>query len=350
MSIDTDVQTESSPVETVNAESSPAVATVTSDSSPEKPASMLDAVQKALESKAEASVEEEVTTDKPPADAGAKEGETAPEQKPEAKTELSVELKDYAKEPFGKHPRFREVLADLKETRERAVKAEEALTARAGEFEASAKTVEEFGKFRSAVHTAGLTAPEISEGFTIMALMKSDPARALEMLTTKVADLQALVGEVLPQDLADKVERGLIDEETARAVSRERAARTLELNRTKEQTAVQQNEFATRQHQNVMSAITAWENQWKASDPDYAKKQSFVQSELVRLAQTEGVPTTPEAGVKLVERAKQAVETQLAALLPPRPAVKHNSGRDTNPAVVAKPKTLLEAVSQAAAL
>jgi hypothetical protein len=332
------VTPESPPVETV-AESSPAVEAPSSEQAV-KPSSMLEAVQEALKPTERAEAKE--SAPQPEAEAGQ-------EQKPPVKTdEVSTDEKDYAKEPFGKHPRFKRVLTELKTVKERSTALASENAKLKEDFESSSKTVTEFETFRGAVQEAGLSASEVSEGFTIMALMKQEPEKALPMLLAKVEMIQQFLGEKLPSDLQERVDKGLVDEETARLLSRERAkyvndsasanarAESVEARQAQSQTAT------------LKSAVDVWESQWKSSDPDYAKKSPFVESEVLRLIKLEGPPQTAKAATDLAEKAKKNVEERLSSFRPAKPEVRRVSGGDGSSTIVAKPKSLLEAVTLAA--
>lgn len=327
-----DVTPDSSPEADVKPTESPSDSASSQDDSVDKPKSMLEAVSNALVKEPKA---DEVAV---PEDKAA-----ATEQKAEGQDpKISLELKDYQKTPFGHHPRFRQVLKHARELQEKNAVFE----AKSQEFAAKEQTIANFEAFRGAVQQADLSSDDVAQAFLIASLIKSDPAKALEALNPIIDNLTTLTGNRLPGDLQAKVDQGLIDEETAFEVSRDRASAVLATNRSTKVTERSQAQVMDQQREAVRSKVQSWEDAWKSQDPDYGKKQQFVESEVRQMISKEGFPATPDDAVRMSIRARQVVEDRLNALRPVKASIRTvtgASGAVTNGAQPV-PKSMLEAV------
>jgi hypothetical protein len=186
---------------------------------------------------------------------------------------------------------------------------------------------------------------EVAEGFEIMARLKSgDPARlreALEWFEPRVQSLRETLGAVLPADLQERVDGGMLDEDTARELASTRATNALRdrQDKARNEAAVEVHSADQRrqQQQAVATALTAWENGIKGSDPDYAKKAELVESTALAMATRDGPPKSPEAAVELAQRAYAKVTDTFRGFAP-RPQPKDTttpagtSARSTTPA------------------
>lgn len=231
-----------------------------------------------------------------------------------------------AKLPFHKHPRWQEVL------RERD-------SYKAGH--------EQFEQIQTFMQVNQLDAAEVANGFKIMALMRQDPEQALELLRPYVDSLELATGRKLPDDLADRVENGLIDEDTARETARLRAdvQRGKQRSEVLEQNTVQQQQIA--QAQAVQTAVRVVEAELQGSDPDYQRKAPFLMDRIRALILAEN-PRTPEQATAIVRRAHKDVSEQLKPMIQRRPVTTATSG-DVAVTSRPEPKSLQDAIRQAAA-
>jgi hypothetical protein len=290
-----------------------------------QPASLLDVVQDAVK-KPEGEAESPTAEAQGEAQPGEAEGEG---DKP--KSEEDQAAAD-AKLPFHEHPRWKEVIAERDSFREDA------------------------GRFRqvsSFMERHGLSAEEVGEGFDVMAKLKSGDPAAMEearaYFERGLAQLNAALGAVLPDDLREKVENGLIDEDTAKEVAQARATAAL---RTKQvesrdaaETQAEQQRELTARAQAMATAVDAEEQRLKASDPDYAKKAELVRTTCLAIVHETGKkPATEAEAVQLVKDAYAKVNAQLSAVVPkPRP-MKTTTPHGSSAPTIKEPKTLLEAV------
>lgn len=227
--------------------------------------------------------------------------------------------------PFHNHPRFQQL------TRERA------------QFKEGHDRHNEVLSF---MEKNSLVSDEVKEGFQVMALIKNNPAQALEALNTWVDRLKQHLGLTLPKDLQDKVETGAIDAETAKEVALTRRDKD-GATRTATVATQHANELATHSRANACAtAVNGAEATLKARDPDYAVKQPFVTDILTMRIAKEGVPT-PEMAVSWFNDALKTVNTRFAGLPKNRVATRPTPSTAGKVTETAKPKTMLEAMQVA---
>ena len=204
-----------------------------------------------------------------------------------------------------------------------------------------------WGQLQAWVKANGLTQAEFEGALNLAAALRSNPLKAHKMLQPVWARLQSVTGEVLPEDLRAKVESGTLDEASARelALSRSRAV-IAEHGRAKVEKDTREQEEATAFAANVKaiaSTVSGWENQWKGSDPDYARKQPLVTARIKAIMLDEGYPQDAAGALEQAKRARAEVEKELGAMIPkPQPKTVLTGG--ISGTAVAKPKTSLEAM------
>lgn len=302
----------------------PAVADAKQDSTPtssgagdqdanKKPKSLLDAVKSAVQKTA--------------ADAGSSPVETNGASASDAKSP-SPSLDDKAKDkagadadqklPFHNHPRWKEVVAER-----------DAYRTDAGEYR----------KITNFMSTNGLSNEEVVEGFQIMALMKVNPAEAHKKISEYKARLDAIVGEVLPEDLSEKVRDGFIDKDTAKELAALKAQQKLAEQRQVQ--AIQDQDIQVRK--GIHAAVVNWEQQMKVKDPDWSAKQEMVIDQ-VKLMMSAEQPSTPEQAIALVERAHSTIRERLSRFAPRRQPVSNIASSTSSANATVVPSSLKEAV------
>lgn len=303
---------------------SPAAGDKTTDAKNE-PSSLLEAVQAASKKVGEGASSStgdgdgSVTKADKPAD-----GAEAPKDGEKAKGE------DDQPPPFHQHPRWQQMLKRVKDAEDKTKV-----------FEQSHQSLQQLHGYMA---EANLTPEEVNKGFAIMALMKNDPAKALETLLPYVEGLQLATGKALPSDLKEKVDQGFIDEAHAQELAMLRTRE--QMNAEAARTAGERN---ARTHvNNVVQTISRWEQQWQGSDPDYSRKQPRVQEKIELALRRNGMPATEAAVIKLADDARKAVEDELKAILPQRQPVKTVNAGGASVAARPEPKSMLEAITLAA--
>ncbi len=177
---------------------------------------------------------------------------------------------------------------------------------------------------------------EANQLFHIGALMKNDPQQALDMIAPYYNELLQITGNVLPPDLQQQVQRGLITRELALEQSRLRMGGQTKQAIEQEKEQHQQTLEQSRQQENIASmqtAIADWEKQWSSSDPDYAKKKDRVLDRiellLVRAQKDGSLPKTVEDAVKLANQAKGEIEVDLKQFKPRKKVSTVDGGSST---------------------
>lgn len=185
-----------------------------------------------------------------------------------------------------------------------------------------------YRNFVDYLDTNRITQDEANELFDIGALMKNDPAKALQLITPHYRNLLQITGNILPQDLEQQVNQGYITKAAALEMSRLRASGQTQQAISKEKEAYQQNQTVRQQNEQVasmQSALANWEQTWATSDPDYSVKKDRVLDRvelmLVRASKNGTLPRTVEEAVKMAESAKAEVEKDLKQFKPRKKTV-----------------------------
>lgn len=210
---------------------------------------------------------------------------------------------------------------------------------------------EHWDQFSAWAKDSGLVADELSQSLAIARMVKNAPHEALVALREVVASLEKVTGHVLPEDLADKVERGLIDEETARdlSVSRTRVALTEQQRQQEAEQRSVQDELQGRAQlaQSIGQSVTEYEKSIEQTDPDYQKIKGLVKSKVIELMHEDGVPTNAQAAVSQVKKAVAEIKSQLSSVLPQRKPTRQAPEGSTHGNSGARPSNSLEAARMA---
>jgi hypothetical protein len=252
---------------------------------------------------------------------------------------------------FDKHPRFRKIISER-----------DTLSKRVRELEGLEPDAKQFRQISDFVVKNNLSNDEVGQLFQVGALLKNDPFAAYKAIEPIWTKLQALVGNVLPPDIQDRLDKGLVDEETARELARARgqtqvragqdelaqrrqAAADAEANRQRaaDEQAQQLTAFA--------GAVDAYWNTLAARDPDLADKLDLVEGRVAVLIQREGMPRTKEQAVAMTKKAYEEVSKTFGRFGPaagarntrPSPS-SHSNGRATPSDTPAAAGSLMEAM------
>lgn len=254
--------------------------------------------------------------------------------------------------PFHNHPRFKEIVSENQQLKERVAEFEE------GEIGTNAKRYHDINDF---LVGNNLTGDDFANALQIAALMKNNPEKALQAIHPYYNALLQTNGHVLPEDIQRKLDDGVIDEETARAMSVDRARNRMlqgRLQREQQMTRQQREEQRERQEREgyqqelgkIRDAVADWEKQWSESDPDYSKVMPLVRRAIVE-ATTAKPPRTPEEAVKLANETRDQVKEELRGLVGDRQPMRtvHQEGVNAGSQPTKKPENGLDVVKQAVA-
>lgn len=251
------------------------------------------------------------------------------------KSTAEPDNEDFADVPFHQHPRFRELIAQRNDLRAPA---------------------ESYRKIESFLTENAVKPEEASEALQWVALMKSDPAKAWEQIKPTIQGLLLTIGEVLPPDIRAQVASGQLSADVAKALAKERAKATIaqgQMSFREQQAAAQRQQTeahaAAEKQAAVTAAARAWDASTRGSDPDFAKKERRLKSEVLLLQREEGVPDTPEGVKAQLNKALKAVNDELTASRPRRPGMKPVTGGSVSGSPRAQPTSILEIVQNVGA-
>lgn len=278
--------------------------------------------------------------DKPTEKADDGKGKPAPEKaEPEVPTE------------FAKHPAWQRIQS------ERRAAVEEVATIKA-QLEATRPMAEHFEKLTGFLKASNIETEGFQLGMQALQAFASespvrgieltldvlenaamtDPVRAWEMLRPMVEKIRMAAGDELPEDLAGKVNSGVLAEAEAREIARLRAKDT-----TREAMARAQRERDERRQveaeearvaqarEAVVDAIAEWERTWRTNNPDADKLTPFVTPAILeKLTRYKG-ELTKEQVRKIAADTAAEVKERLKSMLPERrPVIPMPGGRPAN--------------------
>lgn len=235
------------------------------------------------------------------------------EEQNDAQTEdLSDE--EMANLPFGKHPRFQQVLSQIKDARAQV----EELTAKASQFETDA------GRYRNTeafLQNNNLTGEEAAGGLEVLALAKTNPVRAWEQIKPWVTQLATAAGAMVSPDLQKRVQEGQLSPEAARELAMANARSTAAEAQNRVAAEQAQRHQQQQAQQLIVATVSGWEQERQARDPNFGAKQHALQREVAFLQSREGKPTDA-VGVKQQLDAAYAAVNQTFTPAAPKPAAK----------------------------
>lgn len=200
------------------------------------------------------------------------------------------------------------------------------------------------------VEQNGFAEQEFNNLLGIGALVKTNPVRAELVLQGVLDDLRKQNGtDGLPSDIQDKLDRGLVDEETAKELAMTRRLQNSDARANQRFNEQQQQEEVSRQTQQttvaIQTSIANWEKNWRDNDPDYTKLQPLVMDALRAKISVEGKATTPQGAIEQLKQSLETVKENIRKFVPQptakQPPPKNNGGSINNAAP--KPKSSFEA-------
>lgn len=216
--------------------------------------------------------------------------------------------------PFGKHPRFQQVLGRVKDAEAKV----EELNAKAAEFETDAARYRNVEAF---LQNNSLSADEAAGGLEVLALAKTDPVKAWEQIKPWVSQLATAAGAIVPPDLQKRVQEGHMTPDAAREMAMAKARSTTADNQRQMAAAQMERQQQEQARNAVVASVVNWETERKLRDPNFDSKYNALQREVAFIQTQEGRPADP-AGVKhQLDRAYAAVNKTFAPAAP-KPAVK----------------------------
>lgn len=305
------------------------------------PKSLLDVVQSVVKVKDEAPPAEETAQEEETLEAGEQTEE--PVEEPKATEGDPAQPEDDSKLPFHKHPRFKEVIRQKNEAQGKVATFER-------EIEALKPAAERFNAISDYMVQNDLNVDEVNQGFEIMAALKHDPARAIQLLQPHIQYLRQFSGEVLPEDIQRQVDEGEISEPAARRLVQAETQRSFEQHRREQEASryqqTEQQRYAQANHQAMFHTVSQWEAQTKKSDPDFAAKEAAI----LKFVRAENALNPPHTPADALANAKSAYDQVNAMFKVARPQTEARPVPSAASRVGAKPepKSMLEVVQNAA--
>lgn len=222
----------------------------------------------------------------------AAEGETTDADGDQQAGEDNEEFGDV---PFHKHPRFKQLIAQRDSMKADATR---------------------YQNVQGFLDQNNLSAEETAEGLQIMALLKSNPAAAWQKLKPTVQKLLVLSGELLPDDLKQRVQAGQIDQQAALEVSRLRATQQSQVLEQRHNAAAAQRREHVQAQTAVSEAATSWENDRRVKDPNFDAKYEQLMDKVFALQRREGVPNTPEGVTGQLNKAYSQISVKAPQTAP----------------------------------
>lgn len=210
-----------------------------------------------------------------------------------------------------------------------------------------------FRQIRQFMDANNLADKEVAELFTIGADLKSgDPERLAKFLERVMPTVQGVLeatGRSVPRDLRKQVETGEMTEEAAKAFGLERHKRHNAEDRASRATEHVAARDTAARADNVRTAVATWEQQVRATDPDFDLKAKAMSRAAKALVAERGLPKTPEDAVAFSKEAYEAVNADFALARPaPRQTRTTPAGPSANPTGKTPAPTSLEDVIRGA--
>ena len=147
-------------------------------------------------------------------------------------------------------------------------------------------------------------------------LRRGDYKGFLDGVTPYVMAAQEALGLRVSPDLQKQVDEGLIDDATARELTRTRHRAVQAEARLKDVNQTVTTDRQVQQVEKVRSAVDVWEDGIRRRDPDYAHMQGAVRRYAQGLLQERGSPRSEQEAVALVQAAYDEVRATFAQARP----------------------------------
>ena len=148
-------------------------------------------------------------------------------------------------------------------------------------------------------------------------LRRGDYQGFLNGVMPYVMAAQEALGLRVSPDLQRQVDDGLIDDASARELTRTRHRAARAEASLQESHQVRNTETQARAGQEMRNAVDVWEQNIQRHDPDYAQVSGAVRRYAQGLLQEQGLPRTPAEAVALTQKAYDEVKAQFSRVRPP---------------------------------
>ena len=234
--------------------------------------------------------------------------------------------------PFGKHPRFQEIIAEKNTVKQ--------------ELETLRPQAQRIAALDGFMQQNGIQGAQLQRALEYLRLVNTDPEKAADLIEQDYKQLATATGRVLPADLQEKVAAGVLDPELAKEIARGRGQKSYQEYRG-QATASQQSMQLV---QAVDGTIGQWAQMKAQTDPDL--KPGTAKWKMLDLAikdaRAQNPAMLPQAAMSLVERLYKEVNDTLAPLAPKktvtRPKPKEAASAASASQVIKTPEDVTRAV------
>lgn len=218
------------------------------------------------------------------------------------------------------------------------------------EVEALKPKAQQFEALEEYAATNKLSMPQIAESVELAALVNQKPEEALQRLIPVIQHLMKVTGQVLPDDIQERVRLGYMGEEDARKLVKAE----ITAQRASETAAETARDLAAREQANEIrelqrtatEAADKWESSRKRSDPDWPLKSQRV-GELIELeVLKKGFPSDQTAVVRMLDVIADKVNAEYARFTPRPKEIRPVTGTAST-AANSEPKSSKEAALRA---
>ena len=230
--------------------------------------------------------------------------------------------------PLHLQPRFKEVIAEKNEYK---------------------RGHEQYEKIQSSLKEMKLSAEETAQGLSIMGLMKSNPQAALEALQPIINNLQQVTGQIIPNDIQQKIEDGYMDEDVGKELARTRADVQIQKNANQQMLNEQEQMKTQSEINNLAQSVTNWERNVRKTDPDFDFKQDEIDDRVSALVRERGRPNNSDDAVALAQEAYDTVNKRYRSRMGVKSPIRSLSGGKLGGSPMPEPKSLMDAVQNALA-
>jgi len=277
----------------------------------------------------------------PPAKTGSTDTDAPPsDDTTDKKTAVKSDERDDAKLSFHNHPRWQEVKEQNRSYRT--------------EIESLKPDADQFRKINTFMQEHHLSPDEVGDLFIVGAMAKAGDPRCLQKIDEFRQKVALAIGEAIPPDIQAKVDEGEISESAAKELAKARALAASHERQAAERATADQQQAQARELETLrtaqMQSVAEWEAAMRKRDPDFADKENAIARYAKALVQDYGPPPTAKDAVALVEAAYTQVSRDFKAALPPKKAVQRGPIASSSTGAKPQPKTLREAIEQAAAM
>lgn len=222
--------------------------------------------------------------------------------------------------PFHEHPAWKRVVTQRDEARK--------------ELESAKPLLEKVGALLKFQQERGISDTQLEQALTVVDLLVNDPAKAATQLKGILAELEPIVGETIPSDLAEEVKEGTLTEERAKEIARLRAGQNLSKHQANRVAASQQQALVMQ----MTTDLNAWDESKRKTDPDFLSKSRLVRERFLSLYNAtdgRGNAVNPvrsgSQAVALAERAYAEINDELKPFLPKPTSKKNLSSNGSSP-------------------